>query len=127
MSDRSTPLAVTPTLRHAQGRPELGRGTSVSRGDRAWYRSLYWRIALGLVVFLALLLGAQGLLYIYLTDRLAGSMPARSPRELAVNVASDVSSALTRDPALDLAKYIHTSYDHVFQPIVIVMRDGRVV
>src|SRR5215813_4669215 len=95
--------------------------------DRAWYRSLYWRIALGLVVFLALLLGAQGLLYIYLTDRLAGSMPARSPRELAVNVASDISAALSRDPALDLARHVHASYDHVFQPIVVVMRDGRTV
>lgn len=93
--------------------------------ERAWYRSLYWRIALGLIVFLALLLGAQGLLYIYLTDRLAGSMPARSPRELAVLVASDISAALTREPALDLPKYVHDSYDHVFQPIVVVMRDGR--
>ena len=44
----------------------------------AWYRSLYWRIGLGLVVFLALILAGQGLLFIYLTDRLAGSMPARS-------------------------------------------------
>ena len=95
--------------------------------DRSWYRSLYWRIALGLILFLALLLGAQGLLYIYLTDRLAGSMPARSPRELAGRVASDVSAELTRNPGLDLSKYIHDGYDHVFQPIVVVMRDGRSV
>jgi two-component system, OmpR family, sensor kinase len=95
--------------------------------ERAWYRSLYWRIALGLIVFLALLLGAQGLLYIYLTDRLAGSMPARSPRELAARVASDLSAALARDPALDLFKYVHDGYDHVFQPIVVVMLDGRTV
>lgn len=95
--------------------------------EPAWYRSLYWRIALGLVVFLALLLGAQGLLYIYLTDRLAGSMPARSPRELATRVASDLSAELTRDPGLDLSKFIHDGYDHVFQPVVVVMRDGRSV
>src|SRR5688572_26560677 len=95
--------------------------------ERAWYRSLYWRIALGLILFLALLLGAQGLLYIYLTDRLAGSMPARSPRELAGRVASDLSAELSRNPGLDLSKYIHDGYDHVFQPIVVVMRDGQSV
>src|SRR5258705_9422308 len=70
---------------------------------------------------------AQGLLFIFLTDRLAGSMPARSPRELAMQVASDVSATLARDPATDLAKYLPAHYGHVFQPIIIAMRDGRAV
>ena len=99
----------------------------MSSGTRAWYRSLYWRIALGLVAFLALMLAAQGLLFIFLTDRLAGSMPARSPRQLATLVASDLSATLSANPSTDIYKYIHDQYDHVFQPIIVAMRDGRTV
>ena len=84
MSEPSTPLATNSST-------SLGAGT-------VWYRSLYWRIAVGLVAFLALMLGAQGALFIYTTDRIAGSMPATSPRRLAVLVASDLSAALNTDP-----------------------------
>jgi signal transduction histidine kinase len=92
---------------------------------RTWYHSLYWRLALGLIAFLALALAAQGLLYIWFTDRMAGSMPARSPRRLAVLVASDVGAALDRDPGLDLHAYMRDQYGHVFQSLVVLMRDGR--
>ena len=67
-----------------------------------WYRSLYWRIALGLFAFLALMLTAQGALFLWMTDRIAGSMPARSPRRLAALVASDVSAALNANASLKL-------------------------
>src|SRR5919109_1615865 len=64
--------------------------------ERTWYRSLYWRIALGLVAFLALMLAAQGLLFIWMTDQIAGSVPARAPRRLAVMVAPDLGAAPVR-------------------------------
>src|SRR6266404_1237693 len=92
-----------------------------------WYRSLYWRIAFGLVAVVTVMLLAQGLLFIFLTDRLAGSMPARSPRELATLVASDISATLARDPSTDLATYLPAHYGHVFQPIIVAMRDGRTI
>jgi signal transduction histidine kinase len=91
-----------------------------------WYRSLYWRIGLGLFAFLALMLAAQGALFLWMTDRIAGSMPARDPRRLAVLVASDVGAALSADPALDLGDYVRDQYGHVFQTFVVVMQDGRV-
>jgi len=91
----------------------------------AWYRSLYWRIGIGLVVFLALILGGQGLLFIYLTDRLAGSMPARSPRQLAILVASGLSTTLDSDPSTDLSAHMRERYGHVFQLIAVTLRDGR--
>jgi signal transduction histidine kinase len=69
---------------------------------------------------------AQGVLFIWMTDRIAGSMPARSPRRLAVLVASDVAAALDRDPSLDLQDYVRDQYGHVFRPLVVLMRDGRV-
>jgi signal transduction histidine kinase len=91
-----------------------------------WYHSLYWRIALGLFAFLALMLAAQGALFLWMTDRIAGSMPARDPRRLAVLVASDVGAALSADPALDLQEYVRDQYSHVFQTFVVIMQDGRV-
>ncbi len=92
-----------------------------------WYRSLYWRIAVGLVAFLALMLVAQGALFIWTSDRIAGSMPATSPRRLAVLVASDLSAALDTDPAIDIDQYVKDQYSNVFQPFVVLMRDGREV
>lgn len=90
-----------------------------------WYRSLYWRIALGLFAFLALMLTAQGALFLWMTDRIAGSMPARSPRRLAALVASDVSAAINANPGLDLRTYLPEQYSETLQTFVVVMRDGR--
>src|SRR3954462_12947321 len=92
-----------------------------------WYRSLYWRMAVGLVAFLALMLVAQGALFIYTSDRIAGSMPATSPRRLAVLVASDLSAALNTDPTIDIGDYVKDQYSNVFQPVMGAMRDGREV
>jgi len=90
-----------------------------------WHRSLYWRIALGLFAFLALMLAAQGALFLWMTDRIAGSMPARSPRRLAALVGSDVSGALSTNPNLDLHRYLPEQFGEILQTFVIVMRDGR--
>jgi signal transduction histidine kinase len=90
-----------------------------------WYRSLYWRIALGLFAFLALMLTAQGALFLWMMDRVAGSMPARSPRRLAALVASDVSAAMNANPGLDLRQYLPEQYGETLQTFVVVMRDGR--
>ena len=90
-----------------------------------WYRSLYWRIALGLFAFLALMLTAQGALFLWMTDRLAGSMPARSPRRLAALVASDVSAAMNANASLNLKQYLPEQYGEILQTFVIIMRDGR--
>ena len=92
-----------------------------------WYRSLYWRIGLGLFAFLALMLAAQGALYLWSTDRIAGSMPARDPRRLAVLVASDVGTALADDPRLDLQRYVTAEFGNVFQTFLVAMDDGRIV
>jgi signal transduction histidine kinase len=93
---------------------------------RRWSKSLYWRVALGLIAFLALMLAAQGALYLWMTERVAGSMPARDPRRLAVLVASDVAAAIAADPALDLGAYIQREFGNVFQTFLVAMDDGRV-
>ncbi|HLG58413.1 MAG TPA: HAMP domain-containing sensor histidine kinase [Vicinamibacterales bacterium] len=92
-----------------------------------WYRSLYWRIGLGLITFLALMLAAEGGLFLWLTDRIAGSMPARSPRRLAVLVASDLGAAIAANTSLDLEPYLREQYGQVLQTFVVIMRDGQIL
>ena len=71
------------------------------------------------------MLAAQGALFLWMTDRIAGSMPARSPRRLAALVGSDVSAALNTNPNLDLHHYLPEQFGEILQTFVIVMRDGR--
>ena len=119
MSDPPAPLGAGTSL-------SAGQATPLSAGPR-WHRSLYWRIGLGLLAFLALMLAAQGALFLWMTDRIAGSMPASNPQRLADLVASDIGAALVNDPALDLADYVAEHYGNVFQAFVVLMRDGRTV
>src|SRR5688572_476442 len=92
-----------------------------------WYRSLYWRIALGLIAFLAIMLAAEGGIFLWMTDRIAGSMPARSPRRLAALVASDLGTALTANNRLDIENYIHEQFEQTLQTFVVIMRDGQIL
>jgi signal transduction histidine kinase len=106
----------------------LGTSPSTSPGTQPrWYRSLYWRIGLGLIAFLAVMLVAQGALFLWITDRIAGSMPANSPQRLAELVSSDIGVALADEPTLDLAQYVEDQFGNVFQAFVVIMRDGRIV
>jgi len=92
-----------------------------------WYQSLYWRIALGLIAFLALMLAAEGGIFLWLTDRIAGSMPARSPRRLAVIVASDLAAAIAANGTVDIEPYLREQYGEILQTFVVIMRDGRIL
>jgi two-component system OmpR family sensor kinase len=76
---------------------------------------------------MALMLVAQGALFLWTMERIAGSMPARSPQRLADLVASDIGAALGTEPGLDLDDYVNEHYGNVFQAFVVLMRDGRTV
>ena len=91
-----------------------------------WRKSLYWRIALGLFAFVALMLAAEGTLFLWVSQRLAGAMPARSTRQLAVLVSQDVGAALTVDQHLDLDAYLLSQYKDVAQTFFVVLRNGQV-
>ena len=69
--------------------------------DPVWFRSLYWRIAIGFVAMLALLLTLQAGLLLWLTGRFHASISSRTPQQLADLVARDLSDALTDNPELD--------------------------
>ena len=92
--------------------------------DPVWYKSLYWRIAFGFVAMLAALLLAQGLVGLWLTDRIVG-WSAQSPEELVSSVAADLSTALTSNSNLPLDTYVRDEFSHIYRPFVVVMVDGR--
>lgn len=93
--------------------------------DRVWYRSLYWRIAVGFVALLAALLVVQALLFLWLTDRFVTSPSSRTPQQLADHVARDLSDALAADPALDIPAHVRERFGDVRHPFTVFMRDGR--
>ena len=58
-----------------------------------WYRSLYWRIGIGFVLFLAAVLAVQGGTLVYLISRMEVG-PGQTPPEVARFVARDLGEAL---------------------------------
>ena len=93
--------------------------------DRNWYSSLYWRIGVGFVALLAVLLVAQGALFLWLTSGIWGSA-YRTPSQLAAAAAQDVQTELAQDPEVSLDGYLARRYRRPVQPFAVVLRDGRV-
>ena len=94
--------------------------------ERVWYRSLYWRIAMGYVALLAVLLVVQISLFVGLTNWMFGRA-TRTPAQLAEIVAQDLSLQLTESPQIDVENYLHSRYSLGFQPFAVVLhRDHRV-
>jgi signal transduction histidine kinase len=93
--------------------------------DRVWYSSLYWRIGVGFVALLAVLLLAQGALFLWLTSGIWRSA-YRTPSQLAAAAAQDIQGELTRDPEVGLDGYVARRYRRPVQPFAVVLRDGRV-
>jgi len=92
--------------------------------DPVWYRSIYWRIAFGFIAMLAVLLLTQGLLFLWLTDRIFGTAP-RTPEQLARNVAEEVGAEFQQHPDADLEAFVRDRFSHVYQPFLVVLTNGQ--
>jgi signal transduction histidine kinase len=92
-----------------------------------WYRSLYWRIALGVVAFLAAMLVVQAVLFVWAVSQSGRSLPGQSPARLGQTVALDLTSLLEREPQADLAKYVRDQYATYAHPFFVLMSDGRFI
>jgi signal transduction histidine kinase len=92
--------------------------------ERVWYKSLYWRIALGYVALLAVLLLVQTGLSVWLTDRMWGRT-TRTPEELAELVADDLGTVLAQAPQTDLKSYLVDKYGSGFRPFAVVLADDK--
>jgi signal transduction histidine kinase len=92
-----------------------------------WYKSLYLRIAVGIVAFLAAMLVVQAMLFVWAVSRSGRTLPGQSPGRLAQTVAADLASVLDRDPRTDLARYVRDQYAQYTHPFFVMMADGRVI
>jgi signal transduction histidine kinase len=92
-----------------------------------WYRSLYWRIAFGVVIFLAAMLVVQAMLFVWTVSRSGRSLPGQSPARLGMTVALDLANLLERDPNADLAAYVREQYAQYAHPFFVMMEDGRLI
>src|SRR5439155_971038 len=62
-----------------------------------WYRSLYWRIAIGVVAFLAAMLVVQAMLFVWAVSQTGRTLAGQSPGRLGMTVALDLAQVLERD------------------------------
>jgi len=92
-----------------------------------WYRSLYWRVALGVVAFLAAMLVVQAMLFVWAVSQSGRSLPGQSPARLGQTVALDITNLLERDPQVDLVKYVRDQYANYTHPFFVLMADGRFI
>jgi hypothetical protein len=95
--------------------------------DRAWYRSLYWRIAIGFVLFLGIMLAIQVTLVLWLAARASDTVPGRSPDDLAALVASDLSATLAAQPDTDPGGYLREHYGQLSRPVLYFPANGQAV
>ncbi len=89
-----------------------------------WYRSLYWRIGIGFVLFLAAVLAVQGGTLVYLISRMEVG-PGQTPPEVTRLVARDLGEALASNPRLDIQQFLRQEYEGRV-PLVAIMKDGGV-
>ena len=92
-----------------------------------WHNSLYWRIAIGVVGFLAAMLLVQAMLFVWVVSQSGRSLPGQSPGRLGLTVAQDLAAVLEREPQADLTRYIQEQYGQYTHPFFVMMADGRVI
>jgi two-component system sensor histidine kinase BaeS len=74
-------------------------------GVVVWYRSFYWRIAIGFVATVAVVLGLQAALFLWLAST-TDAIAMRSPGYVAAVAAAELGSALEADAALDVDAWL---------------------
>jgi signal transduction histidine kinase len=89
-----------------------------------WYRSFYWRIAIGFVATVAAVLGLQAALFLWLAST-TDAIAMRSPGYLAAVAAGELGSALEADAALDIDTWLAREFGRSPHRLFVV-RDDRV-
>jgi two-component system OmpR family sensor kinase len=100
---------------------------AVKAPGRRWYRSLYWRIALGFIVLLAMMLGVQAASFVWIAVQTEGGVPERVGRDFAELVAREFEAALVDEPGLDLKRYATTRLQELARPTFVTFPDGTVI
>jgi signal transduction histidine kinase len=95
--------------------------------DPVWYRSLYWRIALGFVALLATLLVVQGLIFLWISGRMDDLFPNRSPARFAGALAIDAATTIAAQPGADLDAHLNARHSGASRGFAVVLSDGRAI
>jgi len=95
--------------------------------NTTWHRSLYWRVAFGVVAFLAAMLVVQAMLFVWAMAQFGRTLPGQSPGRLGMSVALDLANLLERDPQTDLTQYVREQYAQYEHPFFVMMADGRLI
>ena len=93
-----------------------------------WFRSLYWRIAAGFVVFLGVTLAVQAALFVWIVARGEGDVPPRALETFATLVANDVASELQANRTTEtIDHHLTDRYGSLPRTIWVILEDGRVI
>ncbi len=95
--------------------------------ERRWYRSLYWRIGLGFIVLMAVMLAAQAASFVWIAVQTEGGQPERMGQDFADLVAAEFESELAKNPSLDLKPYAISRLSQFHRPAFVVFPDGVVI
>ncbi|HEX7485128.1 MAG TPA: HAMP domain-containing sensor histidine kinase [Vicinamibacterales bacterium] len=95
--------------------------------ERAWYRSLYWRIAIGFVCFLGVTLAIQASLFLWIIVRAERDVSARSLDVFASMVATDVAAEIEANGLTNVERHLVDRYGSLPRPIWVIMNDGAVI
>lgn len=85
--------------------------------------SLYWRIAIGFIVCIAIMLAIQGGLLLWMVWR----FDPDSRTNFTLRVANDVARALVRYPDLDVDHFVRLNYGTPPRAFYVIMTDRTVV
>ena len=97
---------------------------SSARSHRRWFSSLYWRIALGFIVLLAIMLAAQAASFVWIAVQTEQGQPERVGQDFAELVAGEFEAALQRDPSLDLKAYAASRLAGFHRPAFVTFTHG---
>ena len=97
-------------------------GPAATMAKPVWYKSLYWRVGLGFVLFLALVVSVQAGALVWLTGRVQYGPPSASSTRV---IADELSAALGSDPALDIAQFFRQQDERLLYFFVLDSEDPK--
>ena len=94
--------------------------------ETVWHRTLYWRVALGTLGLIVLLLAAQAAIVIWVVGQSDRALLSRPPMAIARLVAAELGAALEAEPATDPDAWLRDTFGRLPHDVVVVFADGRV-
>jgi signal transduction histidine kinase len=95
--------------------------------ERAWHRSLYWRIAIGFMCFLAVTLVIQAVFFLWIIVQAERDVSDQALTVFASMVATGTASEIEARGLSGVERYLTEHYGNLPRPIWVVIDDGTVI